>query len=212
MLRRVRLTVLTLVVGGLLYGCSSQQSVNQMPPDTRPVVTSAEGLAAFFTAECIEQRNAEWVRRRWRAIPCLDECASIDGDFSWTVPADDGSTVLVEMTWAPRPPVSPPAGALNCSISVADVHRGDLRAAIAFLRLEGLDLASSPETLNENLVVWREASRTHALTLERHESPEEYDRRMAAEGGPANMFNSTRYRAQLARRQSSPWELAVIYQ
>jgi hypothetical protein len=208
---RLRLPAVIMALCGLLLACSSPQSAERRPPNARPVAATPDGFAAFFTEECIEQQNAEWVRRQWKAIPCLDECAWIDGDFSWTVPANDGSTIMVEMSWVPRPPGGPPPGLMNCSLSVSTANGARLRQSISRLHLQGIDFSAPPLSRREDYFVWRGAPGGALLRLERYESPEEYDERVATDDRSANSNSNDWYRNLLVRRQEFPWELAVIY-
>jgi hypothetical protein len=168
--------------------------------------TSAEGLASFFTQECLDQGAADLARREWRGPFCLDECGSLDGYYRWEAQGDDGSPVLVEVRWAPYPPGGPPSGQLNCSVSVASAHADALRGAVSELQVDGLDLRSDPDALSSRVDAWRAPSAAQAIVLEWHESPAEFDARMQD-----TSTNTSWYRSDLVRRQVYPVELSVIY-
>ena len=122
-----------LVAALMTASCSAEPEFS--PPNVKPVEASIAGLSAFFTRECVDQRDLVWAKAE--ASRREDSCGGLlvgDGEAGdcrqsvsdhvyWTVPTSTHATVLIKMTWD-----TPTDKTATCSIAVSDALKTQLES------------------------------------------------------------------------------------
>jgi hypothetical protein len=134
------------------------------PPSARQsVASSVAGLLDLFARECIQQRDLGWTREESKRVRATcdgflvgdgeeGDCEqSVDGQVSWVVPTQDGSTILVEMSWTPGQTPSK----ITCSISTR--AKDDALGSVAQRIAAAQSLQRQPRTTAGDMV-WQGAN------------------------------------------------------
>jgi hypothetical protein len=202
--------------------CSFSGSASR--DDRGLTATSPEGLADFFTRECLGQAGATRARAEFRRArdACLGDSQCLNrlpDEIAWTVAAPGKEKLEVVYDWRGLESRDPPAsGRLGCSLAFSDDLQANMRTAITRLRVDGRGFSKTENKyafdLLDSIESWDSGPSSPSqlvLTLQHYPSPDKPD------AGPVpakDSFEYSRYvndieniRAELRRHAERPWRL-----
>jgi hypothetical protein len=135
---------------GLVWFCSALFAAacdpGAAPPSTEHTVNTTElDFLNLFRSECIDQRNAAWVRAKsnYRLIACWfptsdDNCRlELDGSVSWDQRLVDSSVASIEFAWPQNPSkMGPPPTAMTCALKLKDQPSVDFQGVAKIMARE----------------------------------------------------------------------------